>query len=321
MTERFAPPGCAECGLYHNTPQGHEYVPRQYRSAVYCGHANECPSSPCECPVDCSCREHMCKPIPRSQVRELLAENERLRGTEQCDHCGGRSHGRVSFELGARSRDAEIDSLRSDNERLREQLSAVTADRDHYLVQADATDDTFTRVRARMLAEIRKLKSEKAWTRYELTLARAELGRVGARLHKVREHRKALSISLDAALDKLAEQSEHVDSSRGATDDYADAMLEANDRAHDAKVWATRWKLAAKFYRSEAAAFGHAMRMWRDTAKRTMWKLDRAREVLREVQWSARIGSHPYALCPMCRNFDTQDHADGCRIAEAIRDE
>ncbi len=39
----------------------------KYRSAVFCEHANEAPtgsSGPiyCQCPPDCACREHMCKP-------------------------------------------------------------------------------------------------------------------------------------------------------------------------------------------------------------------------------------------------------------------
>lgn len=30
------------------------------KSAIYCGHANECPSF-CDCPPDCYCKEHTCK--------------------------------------------------------------------------------------------------------------------------------------------------------------------------------------------------------------------------------------------------------------------
>lgn len=31
----------------------------QYKSQIYCEHANENPSV-CRCPADCACREHMC---------------------------------------------------------------------------------------------------------------------------------------------------------------------------------------------------------------------------------------------------------------------
>jgi ribosomal 50S subunit-associated protein YjgA (DUF615 family) len=167
-------------------------------------------------------------------------------------------------------------------------------------------------------AALQRAKARNAVLRSDLATARAQLGRLGARLHRVREDRKRLAISLDAALDKLAEKSASADSAHGETDAYADALLDANDRADDAKTWAARWKRAAKafWHRWNASTLAETMR-----ADRIQWRLDRTREVLREVQWSARIGSHPYALCPMCRNFDTQDHVDGCRLAEALRDE
>lgn len=38
----------------------------KYKSAAFCDHANECPTSVCKCPVDCSCRQHMCGPVQRS---------------------------------------------------------------------------------------------------------------------------------------------------------------------------------------------------------------------------------------------------------------
>jgi hypothetical protein len=165
---------------------------------------------------------------------------------------------------------------------------------------------------------LRKAKTRNAVMRSELAEARAQLGKLGARLHRVREDRRRLGVSLDAALDKVEEKSAIVDSAHGETDAYADALLDANDRADDAMAWAARWKRAAKafWHRWNALTLAETMR-----ADRIQWRLDRTREVLREVQWSSRIGSHPYALCPMCRNFDTQDHVDGCRLAEALRDE
>jgi hypothetical protein len=33
----------------------------KYKSAVFCEHANECPTGICTCPNDCACRESMCK--------------------------------------------------------------------------------------------------------------------------------------------------------------------------------------------------------------------------------------------------------------------
>lgn len=38
----------------------------KYKPAAFCEHANECPTSVCKCPVDCSCRQHMCGQASRS---------------------------------------------------------------------------------------------------------------------------------------------------------------------------------------------------------------------------------------------------------------
>lgn len=33
------------------------------RSAIYCGHANECPRGRCDCPANCYCRSHTCRSL------------------------------------------------------------------------------------------------------------------------------------------------------------------------------------------------------------------------------------------------------------------
>lgn len=45
----------------------------KYRSPVFCEHANECPTSICQCPDDCACRESMCsaEPIAEQESQEL----------------------------------------------------------------------------------------------------------------------------------------------------------------------------------------------------------------------------------------------------------
>lgn len=40
----------------------------QYESMMFCEHANECPTSICQCPVNCGCRERMCVPVSTSTV-------------------------------------------------------------------------------------------------------------------------------------------------------------------------------------------------------------------------------------------------------------
>ena len=53
-----------------------------YKSAVFCEHANECPtggSGPwCQCPLDCSCREHMCLPAEEGSRVETIDKKNRL---------------------------------------------------------------------------------------------------------------------------------------------------------------------------------------------------------------------------------------------------
>lgn len=45
----------------------------KYKSPVFCEHANECPTSVCQCPKNCACRESMCseKSIAEQKSQEL----------------------------------------------------------------------------------------------------------------------------------------------------------------------------------------------------------------------------------------------------------
>ena len=45
------------------------------------------------------------------QVRDLKAELETLKGTEPCEHCGGRWHGDDAYRMGRESMQEEIDRL------------------------------------------------------------------------------------------------------------------------------------------------------------------------------------------------------------------
>jgi hypothetical protein len=283
-----------------------------------------------------------------------------------------------------------------------EEAGWIRDERDHYMARAYAAEDMFTRVHDKMAAQIRALKYDKHLLRVRLETSRRQLGRIGVRLHRTREDRKKLNAGLDAALDKLADKASALDSAHHETNAYADALLDANDQADDAKASADKWKRAAKAFWQRTAApnnpprhsvqlmvhgevinftgtsdldatmralvktheaatewskrWKRAAKWWRAKtndalamcddalaerddamdmfdvnttarlesslrADRLQWRLDRTIEVLREVQWSGRISSHPYPKCPMCRNFDSQGHAGGCRVAEACRDD
>lgn len=49
----------------------------EFKSAVYCGHANESARGVCDCDSDCACREYMCKPAPKAE-REAVPVDARI---------------------------------------------------------------------------------------------------------------------------------------------------------------------------------------------------------------------------------------------------
>lgn len=55
----------------------------KYRSPVFCEHANECPTSVCQCPENCACRESMCsaESIIEQESQDLAELGKDLKAT------------------------------------------------------------------------------------------------------------------------------------------------------------------------------------------------------------------------------------------------
>lgn len=58
----------------------------KYKPSIYCGHANESPATrPCDCYVDCACRESMCLNLSkatREPVTAIAPASESFSGWE-----------------------------------------------------------------------------------------------------------------------------------------------------------------------------------------------------------------------------------------------
>jgi hypothetical protein len=233
----------------------------------------------------------------RAAVPELCAEVRQLRARV----AGLEADPRMQVPLdGPGSHRADL----AEQHALRDELAKVERQRDRYGAAID-----------RMRAEIRRLKERNEGLRTGLAFARHQLGRVGARLGRLRNSRE-----------RWIRSARH-----GVFIEYFDGA----EQLARTDAWAKRWKTAAKVFlnrmrwASKAADIAasdrrDAERWAMDSGKkleRAQWKSEQRREVILELQWSSRICSHPDPLCFVCRNFETQGHREGCRVAEALNDD